>query len=115
MTEVDELTANFQKVASDIKQLFIEFKNKNKTFPQHYEEQLYGLFSQANKGDTTYASQPSLYQSLTDPFLRLKWNAWNKQKGKSQVQAKQEYIQLGTSILNEYNPQPPQPTCCSRK
>lgn len=48
---------------------------------------LYGLYKQSTVGDIN-TPEPSFYQ-LTE---KAKWNAWNKNKGKSQEQAKEEYV-----------------------
>jgi acyl-CoA-binding protein len=34
---------------------------------------------------------------------KAKWEAWNKQKGKSKEQAQQEYINLSTNLFKKYN------------
>ena len=57
---------------------------------------LYSLFKQAKEGDNN-TSQPSFYQLEA----KAKWNAWNSQKGKSQDQAKHEYVSLAMNFLPE--------------
>ncbi len=34
---------------------------------------------------------------------KAKWEAWNKQKGKSKEQAQQEYINVATTLFKKYN------------
>ncbi len=50
---------------------------------------LYSLYKQAENGDNT-TTEPSFYQLEA----KAKWKAWNTQKGKSQDQAKQEYVEM---------------------
>ena len=50
---------------------------------------VYGLYKQATVGDINIP-EPSFYQ-LTE---KGKWKAWNEQKGKSQDQAKHEYVEV---------------------
>lgn len=58
---------------------------------------LYGLFKQATVGDNTTA-RPGLF----DPKGKAKWDAWDKQKGKSSEAAMQEYIQLVKDLQAKY-------------
>jgi len=48
---------------------------------------IYALFKQANVGDCN-TSRPG----MLDMAGRAKWDAWNKLKGKSQEDAKKEYV-----------------------
>jgi acyl-CoA-binding protein len=50
--------------------------------------QFYGLFKQANEGDIN-TPKPGMMQ-FTE---RGKWTAWESQKGKSEENAKKEYVQ----------------------
>ncbi|KAI3426902.1 hypothetical protein D9Q98_006846 [Chlorella vulgaris] len=59
--------------------------------------QLYGLFKQASVGDVSTA-RPGMF----DPKGKAKWDAWEKQKGKSQDAAMQEYIDLVQSLKAKY-------------
>lgn len=54
---------------------------------------LYSLYKQATVGDVN-GTEPG----WTDFVGRAKWEAWGKLKGKSQLQAMQEYINL-TEVL----------------
>jgi len=58
---------------------------------------LYGLFKQATTGDNTTA-QPWAIQFEAS----AKWTAWNDNKGKSQDEAKQEYIALVETLKAEF-------------
>ena len=51
--------------------------------------ELYSLFKQATVGDVNTA-RPGMF----DMKGRAKWDAWEKQKGKSREQAMQAYIAL---------------------
>jgi len=56
--------------------------------------QLYGLYKQATVGDNT-TDQPWAVQMEA----RSKWDAWTKQKGKSQDDAKAEYVKLAEGLI----------------
>ena len=58
--------------------------------------QLYALYKQANEGDVT-GDRPS----FADFEGRAKFDAWNKIKGKSNDEAKQEYISLVETLEQE--------------
>jgi len=51
--------------------------------------QLYGLYKQATVGDIN-TSRPGMMSM--DFKGKAKWDAWNKEKGKSKEQAMQEYV-----------------------
>ena len=51
--------------------------------------QLYGLYSQVNKGDCN-TPRPG----MTNLEKRYKWDAWNSRKGMTKEQAMNEYIAL---------------------
>uniref|UniRef100_A0A1L8EFZ3 Putative acyl-coa-binding protein n=1 Tax=Haematobia irritans TaxID=7368 RepID=A0A1L8EFZ3_HAEIR len=59
--------------------------------------ELYALFKQATVGDNT-TSKPGLLD-LKD---KAKWEWWNKQKGKSQEDAKKEYIAFAAKLVATY-------------
>lgn len=50
---------------------------------------LYGLYKQATMGDVNFDC-PSIFNMAG----RVKWYAWNDHKGKTDVQAKTEYIEI---------------------
>ena len=58
--------------------------------------QLYALYKQVNEGDVT-GDRPS----FADIEGRAKFDAWNKIKGKSNDEAKQEYISLVEKLEQE--------------
>lgn len=58
---------------------------------------IYGLYKQATVGDIN-TSRPG----LLDPAGRYKWDAWEKMKGKSQEDAKKEYVELFFELLEPY-------------
>ncbi|XP_012286365.1 acyl-CoA-binding protein homolog [Orussus abietinus] len=57
--------------------------------------ELYALFKQATVGDCN-TERPS---GLLDFKGKAKWDAWNGKKGKSQDDAKKEYIDKVTSLV----------------
>lgn len=58
---------------------------------------VYGLFKQGTVGDCNTA-QPG----LLDLKGKAKWNAWNGMKGKSQDDAKAEYVSLVSDLQTKY-------------
>jgi len=54
---------------------------------------LYALYKQATAGDNT-EKKPS----FSDMVGRAKWDAWEKLKGTSADEAKQQYVDLITSL-----------------
>ena len=54
---------------------------------------IYGLYKQATAGDNT-EKKPS----ISDMVGRAKWDAWNTLKGTDADAAKQQYIDLITSL-----------------
>lgn len=59
--------------------------------------ELYALFKQATVGDNTTAKP-----GLLDLKGKAKWEWWNKQKGKSQEDAKKEYIAFAAKLVATY-------------
>ena len=59
--------------------------------------QVYSLYKQANVGDNN-TDKPGMLSFEA----KAKWEAWNKQKGKSQEDAKKEYIDLAKNLLIKY-------------
>ena len=57
---------------------------------------IYGLYKQATIGDCN-TEKPSFYQLTEKP----KWAAWNENIGKSQDQAKHEYVQYTMKFFPE--------------
>ena len=77
-----DLQARFQQVAADSKKL--PKRPDNSTLLM-----LYALYKQATSGDVS-GSRPGGF----DMEGKLKYDAWAKQKGKTQEAAMQEYIEL---------------------
>ncbi|KAI8126011.1 putative acyl-CoA-binding protein [Lucilia cuprina] len=59
--------------------------------------ELYALFKQATVGDNN-TSKPG----LLDLKGKAKWESWNKQKGKSQEDAKKEYVAFVEKLVAQY-------------
>ncbi|XP_065359873.1 acyl-CoA-binding protein homolog [Calliphora vicina] len=59
--------------------------------------QLYALFKQATVGDNT-TSKPG----MLDLKGKAKWESWNKQQGKSQEDAKKEYVAFVEKLVAQY-------------
>jgi diazepam-binding inhibitor (GABA receptor modulating acyl-CoA-binding protein) len=85
------LAKYFEEVSEKIKTYG---KDKNLTNDDLLE--LYGLFKQAKEGDVN-TSQPYRIQFEA----RAKWDAWDKQKGKSKIQAQNEYVQYALKFFPE--------------
>ena len=78
--------AAFDKAVADSKNL--PEKPDNATLLQ-----IYALYKQATVGEVE-GKRPG----FTDMVGRAKWDAWNAIKGKSQDQAKAEYVELIESL-----------------
>lgn len=82
-------------------QKFNAAAEKAKTFTKRPTDEellkLYALFKQATVGDNN-TSKPG----MLDLKGKAKWEFWNKQKGKSQDVAKQEYIAFVEKISASY-------------
>uniref|UniRef100_A0A3Q1GAB5 Acyl-CoA-binding protein n=1 Tax=Acanthochromis polyacanthus TaxID=80966 RepID=A0A3Q1GAB5_9TELE len=59
--------------------------------------QVYSLFKQASVGDVNTARP-----GMLDFTGKAKWDAWEKQKGKSKEDAMNEYINLVEELKNKY-------------
>ncbi|MBD8093659.1 acyl-CoA-binding protein [Pseudomonas fluorescens] len=57
--------------------------------------ELYGLYKQSTVGDND-----STRPGFTDFAGKAKWEAWNKLKGTSQLEAQNRYIELANSLIN---------------
>lgn len=58
---------------------------------------LYGLFKQATVGDCN-TSKPGIF----DQKGRYKWDAWDKQKGKTKEQAMEDYITKVAQLVEKH-------------
>lgn len=63
--------------------------------------QIYSLYKQGEVGDVNTARP-----GLADFKGKAKWDAWEKQKGKSKDQAQKEYVELARNLLKKYNQNP---------
>ncbi|XP_006806501.1 acyl-CoA-binding protein [Neolamprologus brichardi] len=85
-----ELQTKFDEAAAEVKQL--------KAKPTDEEMlQIYSLFKQATVGDVN-TSRPGMF----DFTGKAKWDAWEKQKGKSNENAMNEYISLVEELKQKY-------------
>jgi acyl-CoA-binding protein len=57
---------------------------------------LYALYKQAMEGDVT-GEQPG----MTDFVARAKWDSWKSQTGKTSDAARQEYVALVESLMDD--------------
>jgi len=80
---------SFEKAAEDIKA-----KGKDLKLSDENMLKLYGLYKQATVGNNN-TEKPSFYQIEA----KAKWNAWEGNKGKSQEQAKVEYIAVVEGLI----------------
>lgn len=84
-----------------LKEDFDAAAERAKTLPQQTSNDdqllLYGLFKQANVGDVN-TERPGLF----DLKGKAKWDAWEKNKGKSKEEAMQDYITLVESLFEKY-------------
>ncbi|KAF7691943.1 acyl-CoA-binding domain-containing protein 7 [Silurus meridionalis] len=84
------LQAEFEKIATDIKQL--------KTRPSDQELlDLYGLYKQATVGDINIDAP-----GMMDRKGKAKWDAWNSRKGISTDDAMTAYIGIAKELINKY-------------
>jgi diazepam-binding inhibitor (GABA receptor modulating acyl-CoA-binding protein) len=58
---------------------------------------IYGLFKQATVGDVS-GTRPGLF----DPKARAKYDAWQKNEGMDQNDAKEEYVKYVATLLQKY-------------
>ena len=82
--------STFEKCANDIMPKNVDKTNNDQKLA------LYGLYKQATVGDVN-TSRPGMF----DMKGKAKWDAWEKNKGKSQDQAKDEYVALVKSYFPE--------------
>ncbi len=81
-----DLSADFETAVADSKKLATRPDNQTML-------KLYGLYKQATTGDNA-DKKPG----FGDMVGRAKWDAWNGMKGKSNDDARQEYIELVNSL-----------------
>lgn len=82
----------------DLEQTFQEAAAKSKTLTKQPSNEillkLYGLYKQGSQGDVS-GNKPGMF----DMVGQAKYAAWEKLKGKSKLDAMQEYIDLVNSLF----------------
>ncbi|XP_063421139.1 acyl-CoA-binding protein-like [Mytilus trossulus] len=84
------MSAEFNKAAEEVKNLKTKPSNDDMLI-------IYGLFKQANVGDVNTARP-----GMLDLTGKAKWDAWEKQKGKSKEDAEKEYISKVSEMKGTY-------------
>lgn len=85
-----DLKAKFEAAAAEVKQL--------KAKPEDAEMlKVYALFKQGMVGDVNTARP-----GMLDFTGKAKWDAWEKEKGKTQDAAMEEYITLVEELKKKY-------------
>jgi len=77
-----DIEQEFSQTVADIKN-----STSTKPLPQNLKLKMYALYKQATEGDVS-GSKPS----MIDMVGRAKYKAWAELKGKSQQEAKSEYV-----------------------
>ena len=85
---------SFDKAAAAIK----ASANENIKMTDDELLQVYSLYKQGTVGDNN-TNKPG----MLDFKGKAKWEAWGKQKGKSQADAQAEYVALAKTLLEKYN------------
>ncbi|XP_038575717.1 acyl-CoA-binding protein [Micropterus salmoides] len=85
-----DLQAKFDAAAAEVKQLKAKPTDEDML-------QVYALFKQASVGDVN-TGRPGMF----DFTGKAKWDAWEKQKGKSKEDAMNEYITLVEQLKQKY-------------
>jgi acyl-CoA-binding protein len=84
----------------DIQSRFDEAVAASKSLPERPDNatllRLYSLYKQAVEGDVT-GERPG----MTDFVARAKWDSWKGQEGKEAETARQEYVALIDSLLDD--------------
>ena len=83
-----DLIQQFEKAVADSKEL--SERPSNETLLQ-----LYSLYKQASEGDVN-GEAPNMF----DFVAKAKYEAWSALKGKTQAEARQEYISLVSKLKN---------------
>ncbi len=87
---MSDLNQTFEEAATNVKKLTVS-PTKEELLD------LYGLYKQATVGNNNTA-KPSFY----DLKGKAKWNAWTDRKDVEQNDAKQQYVDLVTQVLEKY-------------
>ncbi|KAI9522072.1 hypothetical protein NQZ68_039895 [Dissostichus eleginoides] len=85
-----DLQAQFDAAAEAVKQLKVKPADEEML-------QVYSLFKQASVGDVN-TGRPGMF----DFTGKAKWDAWEKQKGKSKEDAMSEYVSLVDQLKEKY-------------
>ncbi|KAM4608906.1 acyl-CoA-binding protein [Polymixia lowei] len=86
-----DLKDTFDTAANEVKQL--------KSKPEDAEMlKIYALFKQSTVGDIN-----TVRPGMLDFTGKAKWDAWEKEKGKSQEDAMNEYIKLVEELKKKYD------------
>ncbi|XP_034434605.1 acyl-CoA-binding protein-like [Hippoglossus hippoglossus] len=85
-----DLQAKFDTAAAEVKLLTVKPTDGDML-------QVYSLFKQATLGDVN-TGRPGMF----DFTGKAKWDAWEKQKGKSKEDAMNEYINLVEQLKQKY-------------
>ncbi|KAM9365154.1 acyl-CoA-binding protein [Pholidichthys leucotaenia] len=85
-----DLQAKFDTAAAEVKQLKVKPTDEEML-------RVYSLFKQATVGDVNTARP-----GMLDFTGKAKWDAWEKQKGKSKEDAMTEYISLVEELKQKY-------------
>ena len=80
--------ADFEAVAQKLRDQKIDLSDDQK-------KEVYGLFKQAKEGDNK-AEKPGIMSGFE---ARGKWDAWEAKKGLSQDEAKKQYVDFVTPLL----------------
>ena len=84
------IQTGFQFMVNQTKQINISNK-----INKELESKLYGLYMQSTIGDCNTQKPIN-----NNGFEIVKWNEWNKLKGKSKLESQYEYTNLAQNILN---------------
>ncbi len=88
---MSDLQAEFDAIVARVQ----ENAEKMNGLPDDKKLEIYSLFKQASVGDVN-TDRPG----MLDFKGKAKWDAWSAKKGMSQDDAKREYIELATSLLD---------------
>lgn len=85
---------------NDIQSRFDQAVAASKSLPERPDNatllRLYSLYKQAMEGDVT-GERPG----MTDFVARAKWDSWKGQAGKDSDAARQEYVSLVDSLMDD--------------
>ncbi|XP_072300381.1 acyl-CoA-binding protein [Eucyclogobius newberryi] len=85
-----DLQAQFESAATDVKNLKAKPSDEDML-------RVYSLYKQGTVGDVNIARP-----GMLDFTGKAKWDAWEKQKGKSKEDAMKEYVQLVNELKTKH-------------